>query len=283
MFLYNTDTVIKAKIYYQKKLCGNVFISIVITVRNEEKYISHLLDSLLVQEKPYEIIIVDAHSVDKTREVVKKYMEEYDFIKLYEKGGSRGEGRNYGVEKAEGDYVAFTDGDDVVNPFWLKEIRESFRRGADIVAGKTVYVGYGPWEKLERVELFYHGIDVTYPSCNLGYRRSLFLKVGGFDPYFVTAEDIDLNIRAIDAGAKFVYNPNAIVYHRTRDSFYAFVKQAFWNGYGRKQLTLKYGKLWSNYKPQNMLNPNQLCFWGVIRLFFAITGYLACKLYGEKK
>ncbi len=259
-----------------------MLISIVITVRNEEKYISYLLDSLVIQEQPFEIIIVDAHSTDRTREIVKEYQEKYDFIHLYEKGGSRGVGRNYGVEKASGDYVAFTDGDDLVNPFWLREIRKSFQDGADVVAGRTIYIGYGPWEKLERVELFYRGFDVTYPSCNLAYRKSLFEEIGGFDPWFVTAEDIDLNMRAVDHGAKMVYNPNAIVYHRTRDSFYAFAKQAFWNGYGRKQLTLKHGRLWGKYKPSNMINPSQLSFWGSIRLVFAMMGYLACKLYGDR-
>lgn len=259
-----------------------MFISIVITVRNEEKHISDLLDSLVIQEPPFEIIIVDAHSEDKTREIVKKYQEDYDFIHLYEKGGSRGVGRNYGVQKASGDYVAFTDGDDIVNPFWLTEIRRSFREGADVVAGKTIYIGYGPWERLERVELFYRGFDVTFPSCNLAYRKGLFEKIGGFDPWFVTAEDIDLNMRAVDAGAKIVYNPRAIVYHRTRDSFYSFAKQAFWNGYGRKQLTMKHGRLWGKYKPQRMINPKQISLWGSIRLVFALMGYLACKLYGEK-
>lgn len=259
-----------------------VFISIVITVRNEEKHISDLLDSLIIQEPPFEIIIVDAHSEDRTRDIVKKYMEDYDFIHLYEKGGSRGEGRNYGVKKASGNYIAFTDGDDIANPFWLTEIRRSFRKGADIVAGRTIYIGYGPWEKLERVELFYRGFDVTYPSCNLAYRKELFESIGGFDPWFVTAEDIDLNMRAVDAGGKLVYNARAIIYHRTRDSFFSFAKQAFWNGYGRKQLTIKHGNLWDKYKPRKMFNPSQLSFWGVVRLCFAFMGYLACKLYGEK-
>ncbi len=259
-----------------------MLISVVITVRNEEKYISYLLDSLVIQEQPFEIIIVDAHSTDRTRDIVREYMDKYDFIYLHEKGGSRGEGRNYGVKKSTGDYVAFTDGDDLVNPFWLKSIRESFKNGADVVAGKTIYIGYGPWEKLERVELYYKGFDVTFPSCNLAYRKSLFEEIGGFDSWFVTAEDIDLNIRAVNHGAKIVYNPNAMVYHRTRDSFYAFAKQAFWNGYGRKQLTLKHGSLWSKYKPENMFNPSQLSFWASIRLFFAGMGYIACKLYGDK-
>lgn len=259
-----------------------MLISIVITVKNESKHISDLLDSLVIQEPPFEIIVVDSNSRDNTRKIVDKYHERYDFVHLYVKDSSRGEGRNYGVEKSKGDYVAFTDGDDIANPFWLTEIRKSFNEGADVVAGKTIYVGYGPWERLERVELFYRGFDVTFPSCNLAYRKELFQKIGGFDPWFVTAEDIDLNMRAVNAGAKIIHNPNAIVYHRTRDSLHSFVKQAFWNGYGRKQLTLKHGSLWFQYTPKKMVQ-QQMGFYPALRLVAAMSGYLGCKLFGEKK
>ena len=51
----------------------NVFVSIVVTVKNEAKSIAELLDSLVVQEGPFEIIIVDAKSDDGTREIVEDY------------------------------------------------------------------------------------------------------------------------------------------------------------------------------------------------------------------
>ncbi len=258
-----------------------MLISVVITVRNEERNIGNLLDGLIVQEKPFEIVIVDAHSSDGTVGIIKEYMKKYDFIRLYVRGGTRGEGRNYGVSKAKGDVVAFIDGDDIPNPFWLMEMRKSMEEGADIVAGRSIAIGYKAFEELERVELYYRGYDVTFPSCNLAYRKELFERIGGFNPYFVTAEDIDLNIRAVDAGGKIVHNPNAIVYHRTRNTFVGFFKQAFWNGYGRKQLTMTHGKLWGRYKPTNMLD-HHFTFWYAARLSVALLGYMACKLYGEK-
>lgn len=258
---------------------GNgVLLSVVITVKNEERHISDLLDSLVIQEPPFEIIIVDSNSTDRTRDIVRRYMEEHDNIYLYVKECTRGAGRNYGVEKSSGDYVVFIDGDEIANPFWLAAMRESIREGADVVAGKTIQIGYGPFEKLERVELFYRGMDITYPSCNLAYRKDLFLKIGGFDPWFITAEDIDLNLRAVEAGAKFAYNERAIVYHRTRDTVKAFLKQAFWNGYGRKQLTLKHGRLWGHYNPSRLLQSYNMSFWGLLRLSFAMMGYIYCKL-----
>jgi len=258
-----------------------MFISVVITVRNEEKHIADLLDSLVVQEMPYEIIIVDSSSEDRTCEIVKEYMRKYDNIHLYEHGGTRGESRNFGVGKAKGDYVAFTDGDCIANPFWLSELRNGLKH-AQVVAGKTIQIGYHAFEKLERVELMYKGMDVTYPTANIAYDKKIFERIGGFDNWFVTAEDIDLNLRAVDAGAKIIYNPKAIIYHRARESFYKFFKQAFWNGYGRKQLTLKHGRLWQNYKPTEMLKAS-VNMWYLLRLFFAMLGYIACKLFGKKK
>ena len=258
-----------------------MLISVVITVRNEEKNIANLLDGLLVQEGPFEVVIVDAHSSDRTVDIVREYQKEHDFIRLYIMGGTRGQGRNYGVRMAKGEAVAFIDGDDIPNPFWLKEMRKSLKEGTDVVAGKSIAIGYRAFEELERVELYYHGYDVTYPSCNLLYRKELFERIGGFDPWFVTAEDIDLNIRAVRAGAKIVYNPKAIVYHKTRDTFLGFFKQAFWNGYGRKQLTMKHGNLWGKYKPSKMLD-HHFTFWYAARMSVAMMGYLACKLYGTE-
>jgi glycosyltransferase involved in cell wall biosynthesis len=258
-----------------------VLISVVITVRNEENDIADLMDSLVVQEKPLEIIVVDANSEDMTRDIVKRYADKYDFVRLFVKGGTRGEGRNFGVAKSSGDYVAFIDGDEIVNPFWMSSIRKSVEDGHEVIAGKTIQIGYHAFEKLERVELVYNGYDITYPSCNLVYKKSLFNEIGGFDKWFRTAEDIDLNLRAVEHGAEIHYNENAIVYHRTRGSFYGFFKQAFWNGYGRKQLTLKHGKLWAKYSPKKMIQ-QQIDFWSVLRLCFAFYGYLACKLFDKR-
>ena len=257
-----------------------MLISVIITVRNEERDMPDLLDSLVIQEKPIEVIVVDANSTDRTPEIVRDYSEEYDFIKLYNQGGTRGKGRNFGVKKAEGDLIAFVDGDVIVNPFWAESMREKAEE-YDIVAGKTIQIGYHAFEELERVELFHKGYDITYPSCNLLYHRDVFEEIGGFDTWFQTAEDIDLNLRAVEAGASIGFSENAIVYHRTRGSFFGFFKQAFWNGFGRKQLTLKHGGLWSEYSPGDMLD-HKMTFWYAARMLPAFFGYLGCKLFGNR-
>ena len=254
----------------------HVSISIVITVKNEADSIAELLDSLLTQN-PFEIIIVDAKSTDGTQEIIKKYADKHKEVKLFIHAGSRGEGRNFGVKMAKGEIIAFTDGGCRADKNWLSELKKKMEEGYDVVAGKTINVG--TFEEIERVKVEFKGYDVTYPSCNLLYRKDLFEKIGGFDSRFITAEDIDLNYRAVEAGAKIGYNENAVIYRRSAKDLIGLIRQAFWYGYGRKQLTLKHGRLWKQYSLNQMFSTH-LTFFGVLRLFFGLLGYLICKTTG---
>jgi len=248
-------------------------ISVVVTVRNEERSLAHLLESLLVQEPPFEVVLVDSESRDRTLEIANAYAHSHpDLVRIFSQPGSRGIGRNRGVREARGDLIAFTDGDCFTDSGWLLALRRGLAT-APVAAGRTVVVGPPAYGNMERVELFQSGYDVTYPSCNLAYHRDLFDRLDGFDPRFITAEDIDLNLRAVRSGASIRYLPDAVVYHQKRATFLRFLYQAFWNGYGRKQLTEKHGSLWGRYRIRRLL-------WGQrtplawARLTAALGGYV---------
>jgi glycosyltransferase involved in cell wall biosynthesis len=255
------------------------FVSIVITVRNEAPHLPDLFDSLLRQEPPFEIILVDAQSRDGTLAVAGGYAAKRPgIVRVFEHPGSRGIGRNEGVRKAKGALIAFIDGDCLADSEWLAKIRGGLSESA-VAAGRTVVVGRTAYANLERVELYQGGGDVTHPSCNLAYRRALFVQLGGFDPRFITAEDIDLNLRAVHAGAQIRYVPDALVYHRVRPTLVRFLYQAFWNGYGRKQLTEKHGMLWGNYRYRRLLQGQRsVLAWA--RLVAAMAGYFTRVLTG---
>ena len=256
-------------------------VSVVVTVRNEERNLQALLESLVIQEPPLEVVIVDAYSEDRTMEIAGRFAKDYPFVRALLHGGTRGVGRNFGAREAQGDTLAFTDGDCIASPFWLKHLREGLQ-DAEVVAGKTVQIGYRPFEDLERVELIYHGYDITYPSCNLAYRRDAFAALGGFDEWFITAEDIDLNLRGVQREYRIAFADQAIVYHRTRGSAFDFLKQALWNGAGRKQLTLKHGQLWSSYRPLEMIRREHTA-WSLARLGAAMMGYVGYKAFGRAR
>ncbi|MGC8585030.1 MAG: glycosyltransferase [Thermoplasmata archaeon] len=252
-------------------------ISIIITVKNEEKNILELFESLKIQERPFEVVMVDSESSDRTVEIAKKFKDEMD-LKIIIKKSTRGEGRNIGVMNSKYEYVLFIDGDSYADRNWVSEMRKSFDSGCDFVAGKTISIGKNTYTKFGRVELFYRGIDVTYPSCNLGYKKILFLRLKGFDEIFITAEDIDLNMRSLDIGARFCYNEHAVVYNKVRDDIGSFLRQAYWNGYGRAQLNKKHGNVWKMYSIKSMVETGQFNLFGIARLMFAITGYIRGKV-----
>jgi glycosyltransferase involved in cell wall biosynthesis len=254
-----------------------MIVSIVLNLLNERRHIRDLLDSLVIQEGPMEIVVVDAGSRDGTVEIIKQYASKHHEIRFFHHPGTRGESTNFGISQAMGDAIATIGGDCIANPFWVSQLRRSLAK-YDIVAGKTINIGYHAFEDLERVELFHRGFDVSFPSASMAWRKNVIKTINGFDEWFITAEDIDLNFRAVSAGFTLGYNPDAIVYHRTKGSFRGFFKQAFWNGWGRKQLTMKHGNLWPSYKPQRLLETSKSA-WAVARLGVAVFGYIMCKLF----
>ncbi len=262
-------------------MAEKLFVSVVVTVFNEERNMPDFLDSFVAQENPFEVLIVDAGSRDGTQRIVREYERKYDFVKLEIYPGTRGESRNRGIEVAKGDVIAFIDGDTMAHPFWIKELRRSFRK-YDVVGGKITNFGYQPFVELGRVEIYFKGYDMSLPSCNLAFKREVLEDIGGFDPAFITAEDMDLNIRAVKAGYSIRYNDRAIVYHHARSTLFTFIKQAFWNGVGRKQLGMKHGNLWDKYDIGEVLFRNTN-IWYYIRMVVGIGGYVACTITREKK
>ncbi len=265
-------------------LVGTMKLSVVVITRNAEGFMYDCLDSLIHQSvKPLEILVVDANSTDKTPDIVKEYAEKCDFVKLLEHPGTRGEGRNFGAEKAKGDIVAFIDADAIANALWVDELTKAMEN-ADVVAGREVRLGYHGFTSLKRVGMLYNGVDITYPSVNLAYRKTTFEAIEGFDPWFKEAEEVDLNYRAVKAGFRLIYWEKAIVYHNARSSFTGFFKQSFWYGFGRKELTQRHGDLWSSYSPLEMVKVSkEENIWKIIRLGFSFLGYMFCKVVGKRE
>ncbi|MDA8142641.1 MAG: glycosyltransferase [Thermoplasmatales archaeon] len=254
-------------------------ISIVITVRNEASNLTDLFRSFEGQEQPFEIILVDAESMDNTAEIVRSFRNLLDINHIIQKC-SRGEGRNIGVEKSRYDYVVFVDGDVVISEGFIHNYRKKFESGIELIAGEVIPTGKKAF-KLERVKLFFNGFEITSPSANLGYSRAMFHEIGGFDEQMITAEDIDLNLRALIHGLKAGVCRDCIVHNRTRDTYGRFLKQAFWNGYGRKQLKDRNAPVWKEIRRGPKLGNNPLLP-NFLRLLSGGFGYFYAILKGGK-
>lgn len=250
-------------------------ISIVITVRNEASNLEELFEGLSRQSGSFETVIVDSESTDGTPEIVARYSERLG-INYIVKKCTRGEGRNIGVSNSSCDFVVFIDGDVTLEDNFVEGYSELFSRGFDVIAGKVVPSGVEKF-KLGRVELLHGEIEITHPSANLGYRKDLFRELGGFDPAFITAEDIDLNLRAARSGARFTSCDGCVVHNKTRSSYREFARQAYWNGYGRGQLKRKNSAIWSEVRKGPRISGGALVP-NLVRLGFGALGYIASML-----
>lgn len=104
-----------------------MFLSIIIPIYNDEKYLRSCLNSCLKQDIPtddYEIICVDDGSTDSTPFILKEYESQFSNIRVVFQKRGAANGRNVGLEIAQGDYVWFVDHDDLIEENVLSELKK---------------------------------------------------------------------------------------------------------------------------------------------------------------
>lgn len=235
-------------------------ISIIIVCFNEEKNIDTCLESLLDQNYPrskFEIVIVDNASIDQTQEIIKKFQEKDQRIRLLINPFiGIAKSRNIGLKKACFPYVAFIDADCQAPRNWLKTLAKnlvSFQKKNS----KIIAVG-GPNFPLTKIPTFEKAVGLartsflihhgsvqgkTYskptlvehlPTVNVLYQKAPLLKISGFDENFGNiAEDLELSWRLKQKGYQFVFLPQVPVKHRLDKNLVSFSKKVFRYGKGR--------------------------------------------------
>jgi cellulose synthase/poly-beta-1,6-N-acetylglucosamine synthase-like glycosyltransferase len=262
------------------------FVSVVVGIRNEEKFIEECIESLLNLDYPrdsYEIIIVDGMSTDKTRDIVQRYPVKL----LLNERKNVAAARNLGVKNARGELVAFTDGDCKVDPKWLKTLIYEMQDTPDDVVcfgGPNLIfdtdpvfgrvVGYaqesflgsgGSAQSKNSTKKHYVG---SLPNCNAMYKKTAIQEVGGFDERFVVGQDGDLNYRIGKKGNRFLYIPEAQVLHHRRGTLKSFSVRMFKYGMWMAELFKKHGEFvrWYAFLPS-------------IAIVFAVTLLIASIKY----
>lgn len=180
-------------------------LSIIIPTKNEEKLLPRLLDSIKAQDfTSYEIIVADAGSTDKTREIAASYG-----ARVVE-GGMPGPGRNLGAKAAEGTYLLFMDADaEMPNPHFLSgTMHEIESHAVDVATCRLKPMSDSA------VDSVMHGFYNKYIALTAGVRphapgscifakRSVHEAIGGFDESVVFAEDMEYVQRAYKKGYHF--------------------------------------------------------------------------------
>jgi GT2 family glycosyltransferase len=199
-------------------------ISVVVPTRNRAQRLEALLASLAEQEgPPFEVIVVDNASSDRTLAVVGEADATDAHVRAIHLPQPMGPAiaRNRGWRSARGELVVFTDDDVVAQPGWLEAIAAAHERDPEaVIQGRTEP---DPRER-DRLSAFARSQSATGPgpwfqTCNIAYPHALLEQLSGFDESFWEAagEDTDLGWRAIEAGARVVYEPAAVNWHAVHE------------------------------------------------------------------
>lgn len=228
--------------------------SFIVPVYNRPDEVDELLDSLTRQTLTgFEVIVVEDGSAVPCAEVCRKYADRLDLHYFDKPNSGPGQSRNYGVERAQGEYVIILDSDVVLPEDYLQAVDDELRRSpADAFGGPdSAHSSFTDTQKAisySMTSFFTTGgirggkkkLDKFYPrSFNMGVRRDVYQRLGGFSRMRF-GEDIDFSIRIFKAGCRCRLFPEAWVWHKRRTDFRKFFRQVYNSGIARINLYKKY-------------------------------------------
>ena len=227
------------------------FISVVMPVYNEEKYINNCIESLLLQDYPLscmEWIFVDGMSTDKTRQIIELYIKEYPkLIKLLNNPNKTVPyAMNIGIKQSKGEFIIRLDAHADYNKDYISKcVYYLEKTGADNVGGvadtkSKGFVGNAIAKMLS--SRFGVGNSEFRTNGNSGYvdtvpfgafRKEVFEKWGGYDERLTRNQDNEMNYRIRKNGGKIYLSSDIKLSYYCRDSIQGIsdmaVKNGMWN------------------------------------------------------
>lgn len=229
--------------------------SIIVPVYNRPDEVGELLESLSNQTlKDFEVVIVEDGSVKTCKDVCDKYANILALHYYAKENSGPGQSRNYGAERANGEWVIILDSDVVLPTGYLQAVDDSLATHHASPTPVTAFGGpdaahesFTPVQKAisySMTSFFTTGgirggkakLDKFYPrSFNMGVRRDVYLQLGGFSKMRF-GEDIDFSYRIVEAGHQPRLFPEAWVWHKRRTDFRKFFRQVYNSGIARINL-----------------------------------------------
>jgi glycosyltransferase involved in cell wall biosynthesis len=216
---------------------GPRLISVVVPILNGAETLPHQLRGLLAQDYAgaFEVVVADNGSTDGSGEVAERLLRPFGDGRVVRADGPRSasHARNVGARHARGDFLAFTDCDDVPAPGWLSSMARAAPNG-DLVAGDVDVESLSEatsrsWHSTSPRELALASFRfLTYASgTNTGVWADVFEHLGGFDEGTAVGEDIELSWRAQLAAYRVASAPEAVVRERLRRRLGAATRQQY--------------------------------------------------------
>lgn len=229
------------------------YFSVIVPVYNRIDEVRDLLDSLASQsQQNFEVLIVEDGSTEPCREVVESFAGRVDVKYFYKENEGRSIARNYGIERACGEYFIFFDSDCVIPSDYFKTLTAKLEEhyvpcfgGPDAAhesfsdVQKAINFSMTAFLTTGGIRGGKMQMEKFVPrSFNMGYSRLVWNEVGGFREMF--SEDIDMSTRIRKAGFDIGLIREAFVYHKRRVDLKKFSRQTYVFGMSRITLKLLY-------------------------------------------
>ena len=223
--------------------------SIIVPVYNRPDEVDVLLESLSNQtQKDFEVIIVEDGSIKTCKDVCDKYADILVLHYYAKENSGPGQSRNFGAERANGEWLIILDSDVVLPEGYLAAIDSAISSDIAAFGGPdAAHPSFTPIQKAisySMTSFFTTGgirggkakLDKFYPrSFNMGIRRDVYQQLGGFSKMRF-GEDIDFSYRIVESGHKTQLFPEAWVWHKRRTDFQKFFRQVYNSGIARINL-----------------------------------------------
>jgi glycosyltransferase involved in cell wall biosynthesis len=264
-------------------------ITIVLCTYNRCQKLARALESVAASTMPessyWEVLVVDNHSSDQTRDVAKEFSLRYPgrFQYLFEPNQGKSFALNRGIREASGDVLAFIDDDIVVDPNWLFELTKPLSDSQWVGTGGRVYLpkDFSPpsWMAgegnhaltsiLAQFDLGSEPHELPRPPIgnNMAFRKEVFERYGGFRTDLgpkpgseIRYEDTELGSRVMKGGGKILYVPTAIVRHDVdEDRLTKRYFLAYHFDYGRALIREKGKRKPVGFVPRNVISISNRC------------------------
>ena len=230
--------------------------SVIIAVYQREDELSELLSSLENQsDSDFEIVVIDDGSPEKLENLIEKFKSKLNLKYFYKSNSGPAKSRNFGMEKASGDYFIFLDSDTIAPKNYIKTVRKELKiKYVDAFGGpdaadesfsdlqKAISFSMTSFLTTGGIRGGKKHVGKFQPrSFNMGISKKAFEKTGGFGNLRI-GEDPDLSMTLWENGFETRLFPDAKVYHKRRASLTKFAKQVYQFGAARPILNQRHPK-----------------------------------------
>ena len=207
---------------------NEVKLSVIVPMYNVKDYVGECLDSLRAQTlRDMEVIMVDDGATDNTAEIASAYAEaDPDHFRLvHKKNGGLSDARNYGLQFVRGEYIAFLDSDDFVEPSLYEKLVRLMDEGCDVAVTDIEYWYSDPAKRFVMKGLTDWQADTMQKRAMLSpmfawnkiYRASWFLEKGLRYPLNTWYEDRPVTTMIFAQAKKIGYRNECLIHYRQRE------------------------------------------------------------------